>query len=138
MDSMIDAIPTDALDFENDMKFYVTRTMARNYIAEMKSTSNSDSAYMTTQEGLKKLQYEGHEIIVRPDWDANIKALRNNVYRHRALLTVPSNLVFATDGAMDDKAVEKWYNVDEQMHRYRVKYRANTMYKHADLMIVAF
>ena len=136
--SMLGAIPTDALDFEEQMKFYVTRTMWRNYLAEMKTLSNSDSAYMTTQEGVKVKQYEGHEIIVRPDWDSNIAALKNDVYRHRALLTTPKNLVLVTDGAMDDKAVETWYNQDDEMHRYRVKYRINTIYKHADLMIVAF
>ena len=137
-DSMISAIHTDALDFEEQMKFYVTRTMWRNYLAEMKTLSNSDSAYTTTIDGIKKKMYEGHEIIVRPDWDNNINSLRNDVYRHRAILTLPKNLVFACDGASDDKAVESWYNIDEEMHRYRVKYRANTMYKHADLIVVAF
>jgi len=138
MNSLIDAIPTVALDFEKDMKFYVTRTMARNYLAEMKTTSNSDSAYMTTQEGLKKLQYEGHEIIVKSEWDANIKALHNDVYRHRAILTVSKNLVLATDGAQDDKAIQSWYNIDEEMHRYRVKYRINTGYRHSELLLIAF
>jgi len=138
MNAMIDAIPAEALDFESEMKFYVTRSMARNYLAELKTTSNSDSAYRTTLEGKRVLTYEGHDIVVRPDYDNNIRLYHNDVYRHRAILTIPKNFIFATDGASDDKAIQSWYNIDEEMHRYRVKYRAQTAYKHADLLILAY
>jgi len=137
-DSMIDAIPEEALDYEEQMKFYVTRTMWRNYVTEMKSLSSSDTAYMTVINGVKVKMYEGHEVVVRPDFDANIKALHNDVYRHRAILTVPKNMVFACDGALDDKAVESWYDQDEEMHRFRVKYRANTKYKYSKMVVIAF
>lgn len=138
LNGLIDNITSEGLPYESQMKFYVTRTVARNYLASMKSLSASDSAYMTTIKGKKVLTYEGHQIIVKPDWDEYIATFYNSVYRHRAILTVSKNFVFATDGASDDKAIETWYNQDLEMRRYRVKYRANTMYKHASLITFSY
>ena len=139
MDSMIDAINENGQKFEDEMVFLMTRTAQRNYIAYLKSLAGGvESGYSVLENGKKVLTYEGHEVVVMKDWDANIKNSFNSVYKHRILLTTKKNLIFATDGAQDDKAVETWYNQDAEMRRYRVKYRAAVTYVSTDLLVVAY
>ncbi len=86
--------------------------------------------------GLKVPTYEGIPIFVRPDWDKWIKASNHGVAPHRAILTTPKNLLFATDGTSDSEMVESWYNQEAQMRRYRVQYKAQTAYLHPELVVL--
>nr|AKH47525.1 hypothetical protein [uncultured marine virus] len=137
MGLMLDGIPEEALDHENDMIFLCTRSWARNYLASLKGEV-LESSFRIMQNGQKVLQYEGHDVITVALWDEEIKNLNNAVYKHRCVLTTKKNLLFATDGASDDKAVETWYNTDAEMRRFRVKYRAQTAYKYSGLIVLAF
>ena len=137
MNSMIEALPAEAYEMKDQMKFYVTKSFYRNYLTELKGVV-LESAFKIMQDGKKVLTYEGIEIIERPDWDLYITANFNSVYKHRAILTLPKNLIYVTDGANDDGKIETWYDQNLQMRRYRCEYMANTTYKHASLMVVAY
>lgn len=142
MNSMIDAIPKAAGDYEDDMAFICTNSWRRNYVVYLQSVSGVEAAYITLKNGQKVLSFDGKPLIVRKDWDLNIANEFNGVRPHRCILTTvkpgQQNLLFATDGANDDKAIETWYNQDEEMRRYRVKYRAQTTYRSTDLLVVAY
>jgi hypothetical protein len=139
MDEMIDAIPEAALDYEADMVFICTRSFYRNYIKELQDVTHGiEAAYVTMQDGKKIVGFDGKPLVVKPDWDLNIRNEIGGVKPHRCILTYWKNLIFATDGANDDKAISTWYNEDEEMRRYRVKYRANTTYRSSDLLVLAY
>jgi len=131
---MIDQTPNELLAFEQ--VFIATRSMVRNYIQTLKNTG-TDEAHRTIINGQSLMTYEGIPIWIRPEWDINIKNDHNSVFPHRAILTTKENLLFGTDGASDDEAVETWYDRNLQQRRYRVQYKAQTLHLHQELIVVA-
>jgi len=133
---MVDAMPDELLQFNPIIK--VTRSMARNYIQTLKNLG-TEQAHRTVLEGVGEvLTFEGFPVIVRPDWDKWIRIDHNSVFPHRAAMYTAENLLFATDGANDDEAVETWYNQDLQQRRYRVQYKGQTAFLHKELLMLAF
>ena len=134
LESMIDAITPEMHEF--DLVFMLTTSMFRNLVHTMK---NRQTAFgdAVMKNGIKVPTYEGFPIIVRPDWDKWIKVAQNGIHPHRAMLTTPKNLLFATDGTSDSEMIETWYNQEAQMRRYRVQYKAQTAYLHKELVVLA-
>jgi hypothetical protein len=112
--------------------FYLSYSAWRNLFKTWKNLG-TDKANIIRWKGLEVPSYEGHPIMIRPDWDRWDKILNPQV-PGRVLFTTPRNLIFATDGALDSEMVETWYNQDEQMRRYRVQYKAATAVLHAELI----
>ncbi len=135
--AMIDAMPVELQEFGDEARFYVTRTMLRNYIATLKGTG-TEAAHQVLLNGQMVHSYEGIPIFVRPEWDKWINVDHNDVYPHRAVLTIAKNLFFGTDGAQDDENVETWYDRNEQLRRYRVQYKGGTIHLHRQLVVVAY
>lgn len=135
--SLIEALPPAGYEARGDMVFLVTKSMYRNYFNELKVTSGLESAFTMLQNGKKTLSYEGIPVVEMADWDTQIATYYNSVYRHRAVLTLMKNLVWATDGSADDKDIQTWYNQDEESRRFRVKYRAQTAYKYEQYLAIA-
>jgi len=133
LDAMIGAMTPEMLEL--DPVFMMTRAMYRNLLATWKALG-TETANMIQFNGLLTPSYEGFPIMVRPDWDLWIKA-QGSMFPNRALLTPPKNLIFGTDGTSDSEMMESWYNQDEQMRRYRVQYKAQTAFLHAELIVVA-
>jgi len=135
--SLIDDATEEMLSFRDDWVFMVTRTVYRNYMDTLKTTTGVEGAFEILQNGKKVLTYEGIPIIQVYEWDKEI-AEENYIFPHRVILSVPQNFIFATDGASDDGAIDTWYNKDEEMRRYRCKYRAAVDYIHDELLMVAY
>lgn len=133
--SILDALPEELLAF--NPAFMVSRSIQRNYIQTLKNLG-TEKAHETVLNGVTVPTFEGFPVVSRPDWDKWIKADLNSIYPHRVLFAPMENLLFATDGASDDEAVETWYNIDEQMRRYRVQYKAQTAYLHKELLMLAY
>lgn len=134
-EKILNALPNELLAF--NPAFMVTRSMLRNYIATLKGLG-TDAAHQIVVNGQPAYSFEGFPVVSRPDWDKWIKADLNGIYPHRVLFAPMENLLFATDGANDDEAVETWYNIDEQMRRSRVQYKAQTAYLHKELLMLAY
>jgi len=134
LESMLDAVTPEMHEF--DLAFMVTATMWRNLIHTLKDRQTIMGDYVM-KNGLKVPTYEGFPIIVRPDWDKWISVAQNGIKPHRALLTTAKNLLFATDGTSDSDMIETWYNQEAQMRRYRVQYKAETVYLHKELVVLA-
>ena len=76
--------------------------------------------------GVNVPSYEGYPVLIRPDWDTWIAGYENGILPHRALFTTQRNMIFGTDGLLDNEDIETWYNPDLQVRRYRVQYKAQT------------
>lgn len=135
LEDMMDAITPEMNEF--DLVFYMTQSMWRNLIHTMKNRATPLGDMVYGAGGIKVPSYEGIPIIVRPDWDKWIAAGNGSLKPHRALLTTPQNLIFATDGTNDSEMIETWYNEEAQMRRYRVQYKAQTAYLHKELIVLA-
>ena len=134
LEDMIDAVTPEMHEY--DLVFMLTSSLWRNLVHTLKDRQTvMGDAVM--KNGLKVPTYEGFPIIVRPDWDKWISVAQNGIKPHRALLTTPKNLLFATDGTSDSEMIETWYNQEAQMRRYRVQYKAQTAYLHKELVVCA-
>lgn len=134
MGTMLDVMSPEMYDFP--LVFITTASLWRNLVGswKLRETQLGDDV---RKDGRKIITYEGIPIIFRPDWDRWILQANGGVYPHRAILTTPQNLLFATDGTTDSDMIETWYNQEAQMRRYRVQYKAATTYLHRELMVVA-
>lgn len=94
--------------------FAVTRGIAENYRATLR-TSNLGAGFMEVVEnGRPKLFFDGIEVKVRYDWGRYIKAYQNNGTKYnlpnRAILTVKSNIPVGTLSEEDLAKLDVFYD----------------------------
>lgn len=122
------------------LRYIVTQSMYDNYLSSLEDTYTAIPEGMRmVVDGVQRLAYRGIPLIVREDWDIWINSADFGYVRpHRALLTVPENLVVGTDGSGDDTKIETWYNVDLQKNRTRVEYKVGTQFVHQLYIVAAY
>lgn len=129
-----------AFQAQGKLRYIVTQSMLDNYMETLEGTSSGNSdAYRAMIDGVQRYTFRGIPIIPRQDWDIWINSADFGYIRpHRAMLTLPDNLVVGTDGSGDDTLVESWYNVDLQKNRTRVEYKVGTQYVHGKYIVAAY
>lgn len=135
--NMIKAMPAEMKEFKNEVKILCTDSMAENY-RETLEADGTEQAHIKLVDGIEKLYIRGYEIVVREEWDTDIAADFAGYYPHRALLTMPRNLIWATDLASASEDIESWYNNDEQLRKFRTEYKAGTQYIHTNFIVAAY
>ena len=137
--AMYAAMPPVLRKNKDMAKFICTASMVDNYRTTLESSSaGSEAAYFAVINGVKTLAYRGIPIIERAEWDTIIDDDFGDQYPHRAMLTIPQNLVFGTDGISDDTLVEFFYDKVEQNNIFRCEYKAGTQYVHPDYIVAAY
>jgi hypothetical protein len=134
LEAMIDGARPEMHEFP--LVFMVTRSMWRNLVHTIKNKTG-DLPLTMMLNGVNVPTYEGYPVLIRPDWDTWIAGYQNGIHPHRAIFTTQKNMIFGTDGLMDNEDVETWYNPDLQVRRYRVQYKAQTAYLHPELVVLA-
>ncbi|MEI6901191.1 MAG: hypothetical protein WCL00_15040, partial [Bacteroidota bacterium] len=134
LEAMIDGARPEMHEFP--LVFMVTRSMWRNLVHTIKNKTG-DLPLTMMLNGVNVPTYEGYPVLIRPDWDTWIAGYQNGIHPHRAIFTTQKNMIFGTDGLMDNEDVETWYNPDHQVRRYRVQYKAQTAYLHPELVVLA-
>ena len=93
-------------------KLFVTRELMQNYWNTLENKSLNFSLG-ETQDGVSKMSYRGIPIIVRYDWDDNIRSYQDNGTKfnlpNRAILTLKENIPVATLSESDLDAVTSFY-----------------------------
>lgn len=135
--NMIKAMPAEMKEFKNEVKILCTDSMAENYRDTLEA-DGTEQAHIKLVDGIEKLYIRGYEIVVREEWDTDIAADFAGYYPHRALLTMPRNLVWGTDLASASEDIESWYNNDEQLRKFRTEYKAGTQYIHTNYIVAAY
>lgn len=122
------------------LRYIVTQSIYDNYLSTLEDTYTAiPEGFRMVVDGVPRLTYRGIPLIVREDWDIWINSADFGYVRpHRALLTVPENLVVGTDGSGDDTKIETWYNVDLQKNRTRVEYKVGTQFVHQLYIVAAY
>jgi hypothetical protein len=134
LEAMIDSARPELHEFP--LVFMVTRSLWRNLVHTIKHKTG-DLPLTMMLNGVNVPSYEGYPVLIRPDWDTWIAGYQNGIQPHRAIFTTPKNMIYGTDGFMDNEDIETWYNPDLQMRRYRVQYKAQTAYLHPELVVLA-
>lgn len=95
-------------------KFYVTRSVADNLRDSLRTKTLTNGLVETTENGRPQLKFEGYPIMVRSDWDRDIKALFDNGTTvdlpHRILFTTPDNIPVATLSTDDLSTLDSFYD----------------------------
>lgn len=134
--AMYAAMPNSFKAKKSEAKFMVTASLADNYRTTLE-TGAHDGAQSKLVDGVEKLYFRGIEIVEMLDWDNRIDA-DFDYYPHRALLTIPKNLMVGVDGEADDMDIESWYDQGEQLRYWRTEYKMGVEYIHPDYIVVAY
>ena len=118
-------------------RFITTTSLYDNYTKTIENLNGSDAAHSTLINGVSTLTFRGVPIMAREEWDEHIENDLGGEYKHRAMLTIPRNLVVGTDGESDDVNVEMWYEKKDQVNYVRVEYKAGTQLIHPELVVIA-
>jgi len=148
--AQIDAMPNEGMENRADLVFFVSRSMADNYRATLRS-GNQELAYLSGVNGTPSLAYQGIPIVEMAQWDTHIAAdsnvatpltapslfaAANKMDGHVSVLTVKNNIVIATDYNAVNGA-DVWYNRDEKVNRFRFEYVIGTNFKNTELTVTA-
>lgn len=137
--SMWDAMTPELREYVgNGAVIMCTTSMADNYMKTLEALNGSEVAYGNLVNGQRQLNFRGIPILIRQDWDVRIANDMGYLRRHRALLTVPENLVIGTDGVSDEMSVEMFYDQVKQNNHFRAEYKAGTQYVHEKLIVAAY
>lgn len=94
--------------------FYVTRSVADNYRKTLRTKTLGAGFMEVTENGRPTLLFEGYKVMVRDDWDRDIKALFDNGTKvdkpHRILFTTPDNIPVATLSTDDLSTLDSFYD----------------------------
>ena len=121
-----------------ELRFMVTSSLYDNYTETIEALNGSEAAYTTLLDGRRVLSFRGVTTIERPEWGVHIDEDFGSEQPHRALLTIPRNLVVGTDGMSDDTNIEMWYEKKTQENYFRAEYKAGTQYIHDELIVAAY
>lgn len=97
----------------DDAFILATRSLADNYRATLRKKNLSAGFMEVTEEGRKKLYFDGIEIKVRFDWDRYIKSQDNGTklnLPHRAVFTTKSNIPVGTLSEEDLSKLDVFYD----------------------------
>lgn len=118
-------------------RYMVTGSIMDAYITDLEA-DGTEAAHIKLVDGVRSISFRGIPVIERRDWDVHIAADFSNVRPHRAILTIPENLIVGTDAENDITNAEMWYNVDTQENGFRVEYKAGTQLMEEKLITVAY
>lgn len=135
--NMWKAMPAEMKALKNDLKLMVSASMLENY-RETLEADGTEQAHTKMVNGTNTLTFRGIELVERDEWDVHIAADFVGYYPHRALLTIPQNLVFGTDLASADTMAEEFYDKLTQKNVFRVQYKAGTQYIQTNYIVAAY
>lgn len=135
--AMYDAMAPELRSNMGEARYIVSGSVMDAYITDLEA-DGTEAAHIKLIDGVRSISFRGIPVIERRDWDVEISAHFSNVRPHRAMLTIPSNLIVGTDAASDVTNAEMWYNHDTQENGFRVEYKAGTQYIHEKLIVAAF
>ena len=102
------------------LKYQITRSLWNNWWALLEDKSLANAILNDVESaGSGKMNYRGIPIVVRNDWDRNIKAyqdLSSTYYLpHRAILTTVDNIPVGTSDEESMKEIDSFYDKKDKM-----------------------
>lgn len=112
MHNKIDSRFFQAIEEGAQPELQITRQIGQNWSDFLEDKSLGFSLSQA-EDGSNKMSYRGIPIVVRHDWDSNIKSFEDNGTKynlpHRAILTVKENIPVGTVNESDLNSLETWY-----------------------------
>lgn len=135
--AMYDAQSPELRERLGEAKYIVTGSIMDAYITDLES-DGTELAHIKLVDGQRSVTFRGIPVIERRDWDVHLAADFANIRPHRALLVLPENLIVGTDAESDVTNAEMWYDQNSQENKFRVEYKAGTLYLHPEYIVAAY
>lgn len=135
--AMYDAQSPELRERLGEAKYIVTGSIMDAYITDLES-DGTELAHIKLVDGQRSVTFRGIPVIERRDWDVHLAADFANIRPHRALLVLPENLIVGTDAENDVTNAEMWYDQNTQENKFRVEYKAGTLYLHPEYIVAAY
>lgn len=125
-----------------DKVFWVTDSIADNYEDTLTSLGTLETNKTSLVNGIEVLMFKGIKVIpislVDEYLEADFSPAGDTDSPHRAVYTVMDNHKVALDEEADTTSIEFWYNRDEDMNKWRARYKMAYEYVFDDLIVVAY
>lgn len=122
--------------------FELTRSLFVNLESYLESKTLNAGFVERTENGASGLSYRGIPIVVRDDWDRNIRAYMYDGTKydnpHRALLTVKENIPIGTSDEDSMKNLEMFYDRTDRKHYIDVAYSMDAKVLQNYLVVAAY
>ncbi len=118
------------------LNYYVTDTFLENY-QETLEADGTEQAHTKTVEGIERFTYRGIPLLPM-QIDEFLEDDFITPFPHRAILTMPDNLVLVLNGANDVGQTRFWFNEDENENRQRTQFDMGADFFLPEMMVVAF
>ena len=123
------------------LTFQVTRSLVNNWQDYLEDKSLGFTLQVT-EDGKESWLYRGVPIIIRDDWDKNIRAYNNlgttYLYPHRAILTPVSNIPIATSDEGSMTSLDAFYDKVTKSHYIDVAFYLDCVMLQESLIAVAY
>lgn len=123
---------------DSEKRFKVSRSIYQAYMKDLKAAGGGDAGRSALINGVPVMAFNGIPLQQEVYWSHYDATDLSNPNMHRALLTVPSNLVIATDLMSSMNTLEIWYERKEQLVLTRAEFKLGTNFVHPTLMVAAF
>jgi len=126
---------------EGNIVFQVTRTILNNWQDYLEDKSLVFTL-QEVQDGTTKLTYRGIPIVIRHDWDRNIRSYQDNgtTYNdpHRVILTDLNNIPVGTPETESFKKLDMWYERKDKKHYIDAAFRLDVKVLEEYMIAVAY
>lgn len=117
-------------------RIYATDSMIENY-QDTLETLTTEQANKALVDGIERYTYRGIPIIPM-NIDEHLDADFASPYPHRAILTLPDNLMLILNGQSDTAETKFWFNPDTNTNRQRTQFEFGANYNLPELVTVAY
>ena len=123
------------------LTFQVTRSLTNNWEDYLEDKSLGFTLQVA-EDGKREFRYRGIPIIIRDDWDKNIRAYNDLgttlLYPHRAILTPISNIPIATSDEGSMTSLDSFYDKVTKSHYIDVAFYLDCVLLQKELIAVAY
>ena len=117
--------------------YLVTQSIWDNYEETLSSSNPAalESMRNATQDGMMTLTFGGIPLRVT-EIDGLLEEDSANEYPHRAILTIPDNIILVLNGSIGETRM--WFNVDQNENRQRSQFEMNVDFVEPRLITAAY
>lgn len=119
-------------------RYYVSKSVWDGYRSDLENSGGGDAGRQMLIDGVQVLTFRGIQLVQNQLWDEYTTNDLGMVDQHQVMLSIPDNLVFATDLMSSLTQVMMMYDPFEEVTKVKVKAKFGTNYVHPSLFSVAF
>jgi hypothetical protein len=123
---------------DSEKRFYVTKSIYQQYFDDTANLGGGDAGRFQILNGQNVLVYRGIPVVQDVTWDDHQTNELGQPNSHLALLTIPKNLVMATDFVGDKNKIEFWYDRKDEVNLQKAKFKLGANVVHGAFLVIGF